>query len=70
VEAHNKIDPTSGSDEMATSGTMLAARAVERNPSEPSSWGKVNRMKSVRAAPARGTSTVTARTTEGAQFRG
>jgi preprotein translocase subunit SecA len=51
MEAH-KIDPTTGDDEMAMSavaggvgvGAGLAAeRATARNPSDPTSWGKVGR---------------------------
>jgi preprotein translocase subunit SecA len=51
MEAH-KIDPTTGDDEMAMSavaggagvGAALAAeRGTARNPSDPTSWGKVGR---------------------------
>jgi preprotein translocase subunit SecA len=51
MEAH-KIDPTTGDDEFALADAPFApalagngngARAVERNPNDPSSWGKVGR---------------------------
>src|SRR5262247_3255213 len=52
MEAH-KIDPSSGEDELALAragaetlarhGITAAAAAPERNPSDPSSWGKVGR---------------------------
>jgi preprotein translocase subunit SecA len=54
MEAHH-LDPASGQDEMAYSDVTLApalagngfgAAAVERNPNDPSSWGKVGRNES------------------------
>ncbi len=52
MEAH-KIDPSSGNDEMAMADAALvpalagngngAARSAERNPKDPTSWGKVGR---------------------------
>ena len=51
MEAH-KIDPSTGEDEMALARAgaetlvrhgITAAAAVERNPNDPSSWGKVGR---------------------------
>jgi preprotein translocase subunit SecA len=49
MEAH-KIDPTTGEDEMALAeagfgavGAAVAERAAERQPNDPSSWGKVGR---------------------------
>ena len=54
MEAH-KIDPSTGEDEMALARAgaetlvrhgITAAAAVERNPNDPSSWGKVGRNES------------------------
>jgi preprotein translocase subunit SecA len=54
MEAHH-LDPASGQDEMAYSDVTLApalagngfsAAAVERNPNDPTSWGKVGRNES------------------------
>ncbi len=55
MEAH-KIDPTTGSDEMAMADASLvpalagngngAVRSVDRNPKDPASWGKVGRNES------------------------
>jgi len=46
MEAH-KVDPTTGEDEMAWSPSpVLAGEAetvVERNPKDPTTWGKVGR---------------------------
>ena len=53
MEAHN-VDPLTGEDEMALAAAPLAPalaaqrhhgaqRAAERNPNDPSSWGKVGR---------------------------
>ena len=50
MEAHH-VDPATGEDQMAYADATLApafagngtARAIERNPGDPSSWGKVGR---------------------------
>ncbi|MGE0034770.1 MAG: preprotein translocase subunit SecA [Xanthobacteraceae bacterium] len=50
MEAH-KLDPSTGTDEMALADAALVpalagngtARSVERNPKDPTSWGKVGR---------------------------
>jgi preprotein translocase subunit SecA len=50
MEAH-KFDPNTGEDEMAMADAPLVpalvgdgtVRAAERNPNDPSSWGKVGR---------------------------
>jgi len=51
MEAHH-VDPTTGEDEMAMAGALSAtaiaagngaAAQVERNPNDPTSWGKVGR---------------------------
>jgi preprotein translocase subunit SecA len=52
MEAH-KIDPSTGNDEMAMADAALVpalagngngtARSVDRNPQDPTSWGKVGR---------------------------
>jgi len=52
MEAH-KLDPQTGEDEMAFADAPLApalvgngngtARGAERNPNDPTSWGKVGR---------------------------
>jgi preprotein translocase subunit SecA len=55
MEAH-KIDPVSGEDELALApragtdtlvrGSVAAATAAERDPKDPTSWGKVGRNES------------------------
>jgi preprotein translocase subunit SecA len=48
MEAH-KVDPATGEDEMALAAAPLATMLVgngaqaERNPKDPTSWGKVGR---------------------------
>ena len=44
MEAH-KVDPTTGEDEMALAPTLASAGdvAVQRNPKDPTTWGKVGR---------------------------
>jgi preprotein translocase subunit SecA len=50
MEAH-KFDPLTGEDEMAyaeafagaTAGDLAPERTVDRNPNDPTSWGKVGR---------------------------
>ncbi len=50
MEAH-KVDPLTGEDELAlaeapasaAAGGFAAARSAQRNPSDPTSWGKVGR---------------------------
>ncbi|WP_026622657.1 preprotein translocase subunit SecA [Ensifer sp. WSM1721] len=42
MEAHH-IDPLTGEDDFAPAAPMLAAAQADRNPADPSTWGKVAR---------------------------
>ena len=70
MQAHH-FDPNTGEDELAlaAAGAETLARAgitprpaVDRNPNDQSSWGKVGRNEPARAAQARSSSTATAAT--------